>query len=39
MKKTPWDVLVLLGGGYAIAEGCEVGLDQIMDNNFSIERI
>ena len=24
VKKIPWDVLFLLGGGYAIANGCEV---------------
>ena len=24
MKKTPWDVLFILGGGYAIAAGCKV---------------
>ncbi|KAL5262736.1 hypothetical protein ACHWQZ_G008214 [Mnemiopsis leidyi] len=35
MKKTPWDVLVLLGGGYAIAEGCEKsGLSQWLGDSF-----
>ncbi|XP_063693484.1 Na(+)/citrate cotransporter-like [Bolinopsis microptera] len=35
MKKTPWDVLILLGGGYAIAEGCESsGLSQWLGDSF-----
>ena len=26
LKKTPWDVLFILGGGYAIAAGCKVNV-------------
>lgn len=35
MKKTPWDVLILLGGGYAIAHGCkESGLSEVLGKSF-----
>ncbi|XP_063689332.1 Na(+)/citrate cotransporter-like [Bolinopsis microptera] len=36
MKKTPWDVLFILGGGYAIAAGCkDSGLSAWIGEQFS----